>query len=134
MSIESSRSEKEISDAEWEDLRIRAKYYTDFIEAQAAGASRSYNHILNNLAGALIHVQWDLSQSLPQKDPALYQSAIEAITDIERYLKLLEDFPEFKEKELQRGGGYFPEMMNQLAGVVTFIDAYEVKLKGSSPR
>jgi len=119
----------------WEDLRIRAKYYTDFIEAQAAGASRSYNHILNNLAGALIHVSvGSISIITPKKIPPYIKVAIEAITDIERYLKLLEDFPEFKEKELQRGGGYFPEMMNQLAGVVTFIDAYEAKLRGNSPR
>jgi hypothetical protein len=59
-----------------------------------------------------------------------YKNSIKGVAYIKRYYQLLEDFPEFAEKELNPGEGYFPEMYNQIAGTTEFIDAYEKRLRG----
>ena len=93
--------------------------------------SRSYNHILNNLCVGLSLVIETADEPTERKDE-WYDGAIKTIDYIKRYFKLLEDFPDFAEKELKPGGGYFPEMMSQLAGTREFIDAYEEKLRGAT--
>jgi hypothetical protein len=119
MNSELPRLEREISDEEWEQLKQEAAHYSRIIIEKCNGASRSINHILLNLGAELDPFFFKI------KKLSEYESAVNTLNNIKRYLKLLEDFPEFAEKELQPGGGYFPELMSQIAGVVEFIDAHD---------
>jgi hypothetical protein len=89
--------------------------------------SRSYDHILNNIC---VGLSGAIEATPKERKDERYDGYVKSIDYIKRYFKLLADFPEFAEKELKPGGGYFSEMMNQLAGTRTFIDAYEKRLRG----
>jgi hypothetical protein len=132
MSAEFPESKRETSEADWQSLKQGALYWIERVakEEEGDGASRSYNHILNNLCLGLT-LAIETADNPAKRNDERYYRAIKTIDYIKRYFKLLEDFPDFAEKELKPGGGYFPEMMNQLAGTREFIDAYEEKLRGS---
>ena len=129
MALESKEPKKEISDAEWEQLKKDAEYYRGLIREKTKNASRSANHILRNLS---FHFHPDLIKDAESKGDRveIYKTATEGINYVKRYFKLLEDFPEFAEKELKPGGGYFSELMNTLAGNKEFVNEYEKKLRG----
>ncbi len=48
---------------------------------------------------------------------------------IKKYLELLEEYPDFAEKEINSKEGYFPEMWEQLGRAVEGVDAYEKALR-----
>ncbi|MFA6269925.1 MAG: hypothetical protein WC657_01820 [Candidatus Paceibacterota bacterium] len=129
MSLESPNNKKTITEAEWGQLKQDSQYYVDLIRSKSEGASRSCTHILNNLGLAISYILYDLNQKSPLKDPELYQNAIDAISDIKKYLKLLEEFPDFAEKELGPGYGCFPEISTKVAKIKEMIGAYEKKLR-----
>lgn len=127
MSLESTNNERKISDAEWDQLKEDMAHYRNLIRSKMKNASRSYQHILRNVIFGIYPDKFE-EVSLDER-PELYKEAYETIDYIKRYFKLLEDFPDFAEKELKPGGGYFPELMNILPGASSFIDVYESKLR-----
>jgi hypothetical protein len=135
MNVEFSGEHKEVSEAEWIHLKEGAWYWRGLVrerrDSGGVGVSRSYNHILNNLCAALTLVIETADDPVERKDE-WYGDALDAINYIKRYFELLGEFPEFAEKELKPGGGYFPELMGRLAGSKAFIDEYEKRLKGNN--
>ncbi len=132
MSAEFPKSEREISETDWQVLKQGAVRLIETVRTrrdEGDGASRSYDHILNNLCLGLT-LAIETADNPAKRTDERYGMATKTIDYVKRYFKLLEDFPDFAEKELKPGGGYFPEMMNQLAGTREFIDAYEEKLRG----
>jgi hypothetical protein len=131
MSAELPESKREISEADWQALKQEALHWVERVTKgeEGDGASRSYDHILNNLCLGLT-LAIETADNPAKRTDERYDMATKTIDYIRRYFQLLEDFPDFAEKELKPGGGYFPEMMNQLARTREFIDAYEERLRG----
>ena len=127
MSIEFSNNERIISDAEWQQLKREAQRYLDLVNTKTKGASRSANHILANSAANFVSVLE--IEPKPEQRFEAHRRVTESINDINRYLKLLEDFPDFAEKELKQGKGCFPEIIDKLFGVIELLDAYEAEMK-----
>lgn len=110
MSVEFPESKREISETDWQVLKRDALRWREIVRTrrdEGSGVSRSYNHILNNLCVGLSLVIETADEPTERKDE-WYDGAIKTIDYIKRYFKLLEDFPDFAEKELKPGGGYFP--------------------------
>ena len=105
--------------------REAAAYYPIVAEKLAKEPSVSMQHILGNL-GAILHP--DLRTLIENTNPALEQDVIKNLSFIKRYFRLLEAFPEFREKEEGGGEGYFPDLVAKNLGSRELVTAYEAAL------
>ena|SRR3989344_8393541 len=131
MPIESGQPRKEIMEAEWQELERLATYWLARTQETTKGASLSCLHVLNNLAGAIMTVEYRSAMPI-EKHPELFDGATKAIEYIEKYYKLLDEFPEFAEQELKEGNGYFPEMLTEIRSSKEFVDEQERKLRATT--
>jgi hypothetical protein len=120
----------EIADeAVWLKLKEEATIYINIVRTISENGSASCRHILCNLVMNLISlVELDMHKSTKDQK-VFYDSVNDNLSYIKRYLKLLEDFPDFAQKELVPGGGFFPELMSKLRASEEFVDAYEARLR-----
>ena len=127
--------ETRITEAQWTELKEQASRYAERIYSyigEGKEASRSCQHILGNIVASCRLV---LRSTQPhQLTPERYRRLSASIDLIARYMKLLDDFPGFAEKELAPGPGYFPEMFDKYGNSADFIDAYEAALRGGHAR
>ena len=128
-----SRETQEVSDAEWEALHQDAARYLEAVKRYdlSVDKSQSFNHIVRNLATVALFVTEEAQR---RKKPVResYDSKKGDVDALRRYLQLLEDFPDFAEKELNSSKGYFPELYSTLALGPDFVDAYEKALRGQA--
>jgi hypothetical protein len=130
MSEEALPGGEEASREAWAKLEAEAIHYYDAVRSlQPAGKSRSLRHILNNLCEGL-DPRNPRFPSQEEKSQEEYNLIAAKVEGIKKYLRLLEEFPEFKEKEFADGQGYFPELFSSLYDPNDFIDAYEAQLRG----
>ena len=99
MSIESSENQRDASESEWQQLREDANFWREKMREirESRTPSKSYLHLIGNLNAGLVG----------SIDGGHYDWANEDLKLIKRYFSLLERYPEFAEKELVPGEGYF---------------------------
>jgi hypothetical protein len=133
MGTEFPRGEREVSEAEWEELKLEAqKYYGLAVQETAARekVSGSLRHILNNLATGLYQIaQMEVAA---EKKPRVYESAARKVEYIKKYFTLLKDFPEFAAKERSPIVSALPNLFREDLGAEVLIDTYEAELRKPS--
>ena len=112
--------------ASWDDLwRETERYYPLVQEKLSRKGSVSMKHILGNLS-VILHPSY--RKMIAEGDPKLKEDLEESLSYIERYFRLLKEFPEFREKEEGGGEGYFPDLVAKNIGSRDLIEAYEAAL------
>lgn len=122
-------SEQEgMSKEQFEQLQEESKTCYDTLNIDVENKSRSYQHIVGNLS---MGVKLILDISFENMPSELYPLVTDALSSLKKYSKLLEDFPEFKEKETS-GEGYSPDMVQKFGNPEELVDFYEKTLRSES--
>ncbi len=112
--------------ASWDDLWRETERYYPLVQEKLSGkGSVSMKHILGNLS-VILHPSY--RKMISEGDPKLKGDLEESLSYIERYFRLLDEFPEFREKEEGGGEGYFPDLVAKNIGSRDLIGAYETAL------
>lgn len=128
MTIESpeNNNEKEITKEEWNDLKRRADVMYNKVVSVPATASH-FSHITRNRA---FHVSPDyIDFIMEKKDKAGYMVAQKATDILEKYFILLDEFPDFKEKEMSELDGMFPDIVDTGEEALMVVDKMEERLR-----
>jgi hypothetical protein len=132
MSHEDPTGDTEASEAQWDTLKESARHWYDISMATRSGnVSRSCKHILGNLCITLPYLLD--AEEPPKRTQKLYDFTAANLEHIKKYFELLEDFPEFAKKEMNRGDGFSAEPWSETLGTLKsgeMVDAYEKKLRG----
>ncbi len=127
--IPSNNIERKMSEAQWAELLTKIEKYRERIIRESQDASQSYKHIMGNFSGMSCFFMNNYSDGYCEKTDEAYSKALEVANYMERYFKLLDDFPEFAKKELEKGEGYFSKLYKSLTDSKQFVDEYEAELK-----
>ena len=128
--MENSSEKQEFAPERWTELKLEATKYFDLAVAERTPqASESLRHILGNLITILTPDCLEMAE----RHPEMKALVPEYIAYVKRYFSLLDEFPDFREKEESSGAGYFPELMRSIAGSKELVEEYEKRLRQSPP-
>ncbi|MDQ5969219.1 MAG: hypothetical protein QG579_376 [Patescibacteria group bacterium] len=120
-----SNPEKEVTQEDWENLK--SLYHSLIIKLDSF--PRGYNnfsHVAFNLAQGVGPLEWYQENKMSDK----YEGALCHAKNLGEYLQLLEDFPEFKEKEMASVEGMFPDILSEgEGGSIRFVIAVSERLR-----
>ena len=132
MNFELPENQKEISDAEWEQVQKDRIFLIERSHKETNTPSLSYAHIFGNLNASIDSCVW-MGRRHDAHDN--YKEAVRGVEYMKKYFKLLEDYPEFAKKELDRGDGYFPKDGRfNTDDAEELIDKYEEVLSGGDSK
>src|SRR6266481_5253388 len=130
MNQELQNGNEQISEEQWEGLKQEAQQYFDLgMSVCTDTSSGSCRHILRNLCTAL-RIAIDLETS-PEKRTNRYVMVSSSLGYVKKYLAFLDEFPDFKAKELGGGEGAYPELLKKNLSSGKLIDEYEKVLRGT---
>lgn len=144
--FESKRVEKKLSEQELNKLQERAERCLDLVHSHPK-SSISYRHLTGNL-GVFIDIFLVMLEekgkdhylkSTVEEQKEFYINLTTCMDAMEKYFRLLKQYPKFAEKELACDYGqenrrsaaevYFPEIFKMGGGSTKVIDAYEKALR-----
>ncbi|OGZ02027.1 MAG: hypothetical protein A2946_03760 [Candidatus Liptonbacteria bacterium RIFCSPLOWO2_01_FULL_53_13] len=122
------KPEREVSQEDWDDLMRRAEELHKKGTALQVGLDKMSHasHILANLTFAL---EKDTLSRWRARGGRWYDAAQLYALALEKYLELLEEFPEFKKKEIKEEDGAFPDIKRRIADSVRLVDEMERRLR-----
>ena len=126
MTIESpGNEEKKITKEDWANLIIQAKEILNRVVGTPPGHN-NFSHITRNRASSLPFVEIDEEENNLEG----YKKILRDIVMLDKYYSLIEEFPEFKEKEMSEPNGMFPDISATGEDSITAIDKMEERLRG----
>ena len=115
-----------ISENEWVAAKEEAQvYFNRIISETKEEVSNSFKHILNNAAAGLRILDRDYPA---EQRLDIYNDTKSILEDTKTYYSLLEQYPEFREREQNLGEGAFPEIFEKGLTNKETIEAYKNKL------
>ena len=123
----------EVTSEQWAKMRADAEAWfesTKNINMQAI--SKSMMTVLGNLRSVLSPDHID-NVAMNERDTInmMYKFVTQAVDHMDRYMTLIETYPEFKAKEEASGPGYFEDLVVQNLPPEKLIPEYEKRLKGN---
>lgn len=117
--------EKEVTKEDWENLKSLSRSLITKLESFPRGYNH-FSHIAGNLAQNISAVEWYQKNKMTNK----YVRTLFCAKTLEEYFKLLEDFPEFKEKEMASVEGMFPDIISDGSdGIINFTVTASERLR-----
>jgi hypothetical protein len=117
--------EQEFSPEQWEALKMEAgRIIENALALRSPESSDSLRHIVGNLSNVRMLIEDGEGLSA-----AVFARVETNVDYLKRYLALLEDHPDFAQKEKEAKEGAFPDLIASGIGARQLVEAYEQKLK-----
>ena len=123
MSKENPTNREKVSKQVWDKLKLRAEAIMGRV-FNVPPAVTNFSHITRNLA----FYPENLDDYSPDLD--IFNSFSGNLDYLERYLKLIDEFPDFAKKEMLEKEGAFPDIFRINSTARPLVDALEKRLRG----